>query len=144
MDLNFQKKWVMVFFIIPVFAGIIVFRFIHVPSAIKANSGNNTARISNATGDNHAEGAIASQNEAAKKNKINDFIFPQSRPDSSEAAPRIEAIFISASGKSSIYMLKQFASEGDTIDGFKVLKIYADRADFEKNGKIITAFISAP
>ena len=62
----------------------------------------------------------------------------------SEQTPRIEAICISNSGKSSIYAQGNFAYEGETIGGFKVLKIYPDKVEFEKDGKTITAVFPRP
>ncbi len=62
----------------------------------------------------------------------------------SEQTPRIEAICISNIGKSSIYAQGNFAYEGETIDGFRVLKIYPDKVEFEKNGKTITAVFPRP
>jgi hypothetical protein len=63
---------------------------------------------------------------------------------SSVQTPRIEAICISNIGKSSIYAQGNFAYEGETIEGFKVLNIYADKVEFEKNGKKITAVFPQP
>ncbi len=63
---------------------------------------------------------------------------------SSEKTPRIEAICISNIGKSSIYAQGNFAYEGETIEGFKVIKIYADKVEFEKDGKKITAVFPQP
>ena len=62
----------------------------------------------------------------------------------SEKTPRIEAICISNIGKSSVYAYGNFAYEGETLEGFKVLKIYPEKVEFEKNGKIITAVFPRP
>ncbi len=136
-------KWVLLLFIVPVFAGIIVFRFTHAPSATRASS-NSTARISNTSDPNCAEVESASQGEEAKSNAMNDNSFQQSGSDSPDGPLHIEAIVISASGKSNIFVNGQYSSEGDTINGYKVFKIYTDKADFEKNGKITTAYLSLP
>jgi hypothetical protein len=63
---------------------------------------------------------------------------------SSEKTPRIEAICISNIGKSSVYAYGNFAYEGETLEGFKVIKIYPDKVEFEKNGKIITSVFPRP
>lgn len=59
-------------------------------------------------------------------------------------APRVEAICVSDGGKSSIYIQGKFAYEGDIIDGFKILKIYANRVDFEKDGQSVTSVFPQP
>ena len=84
------------------------------------------------------------------------IIIVQVRPDSSEGtlrvdaiysgfkegAPQIESIGISDTGESSISVGWKLAYEGDIINGFRILKIYPDRVEFEKNGKIVTRILS--
>ena len=65
-------------------------------------------------------------------------------PEVTVEAPRIEAIFVSGSGKSSVFVRGNFAYEGDIIDGFKVLKIYPNKVEFEKDGKTLTAVFPRP
>jgi len=57
--------------------------------------------------------------------------------DSSKETPRIEVIGISGSGESFVIVEGKLAHEGDIINGFRILKIYPDRVEFEKNGKIV-------
>jgi hypothetical protein len=61
-----------------------------------------------------------------------------------EVTPRIQAICFSGNGKSSIYVRGRFAREGDIVDGFRILRIYSDRVEFEKNGETITAVLPPP
>ncbi len=68
----------------------------------------------------------------------------QPMPEVAVETPRIEAICVPESGKSSIYVQGEFAYEGDTVDGFKILKIYANKVEFEKDGKTITAVFPQP
>ena len=56
--------------------------------------------------------------------------------------PRIGAIAISSSGGSTAYVGEKFAREGDIVNGFRILKIYPNKVEFEKNGKTIVGFIS--
>lgn len=60
-----------------------------------------------------------------------------SKPGSTEATPRIEAISISGNGESRIYVRGRFAREGDIVDGFKILKIHLNKVEFEKNGQTV-------
>lgn len=68
----------------------------------------------------------------------------QQMPEVAVETPRVEAICVSDSGKSSIYVQGEFAYEGDTVDGFRILKIYSNKVEFEKNGKTITAVFPQP
>jgi len=84
------------------------------------------------------------------------IIIVQVKPESSKATPRIdtmdsgfteetsliEAIIISGSGESCIIVGGKLAHEGDIINGFRILKIYPDRVEFEKNGKIVVGTIN--
>lgn len=54
-----------------------------------------------------------------------------------KGTPQIEVIGISGSGESFIIVEGELAHEGDIINGFRILKIYPDRVEFEKNGKIV-------
>ncbi len=54
-----------------------------------------------------------------------------------KGTPQIEVIGISGSGESFIIVEGKLAHEGDIINGFRILKIYPDRVEFEKNGKIV-------
>ena len=47
----------------------------------------------------------------------------------------VQAIFVSK-GESSMMFDEKFYKEGSIVNGFKVLKIYRDKVEFEKNGKI--------
>lgn len=67
-----------------------------------------------------------------------------SMPELTIEAPRVEAICVSDSSKSSIYIQGKFAYEGEVVDGFKILKIYADKVDFEKDGQSITSVFPQP
>lgn len=59
-----------------------------------------------------------------------------------EELPRIGAIAISDSSGSTAYVGQKFAHEGDIINGFRILKIYPDKVEFEKNGQTVVGFIS--
>jgi len=54
-----------------------------------------------------------------------------------KATPRIQAICISDSGKSSAYIGGKSVNEGDTVNGFKILKIYPTKVEFERHGNIV-------
>jgi hypothetical protein len=54
-----------------------------------------------------------------------------------KGTPLIEAIGISGSGEPCIIVEGKLAYEGDIINGFRILKIYPDRVEFEKNGKMV-------
>lgn len=59
-----------------------------------------------------------------------------------EGTPRIEASFISGSGNSFISVGGKLFREGDIINGFRFLKVYPDKVEFEKNGKIVVGTIN--
>jgi hypothetical protein len=59
-------------------------------------------------------------------------------------APRVEAICVSDRGKSSVFIQGNSAYEGDVVDGFKIVKIYPNNVEFEKDGKTITAVFPRP
>ena len=75
----------------------------------------------------------------------------QSMPESSEASiqinsvdsgykeihPRIEAICISGYGQPSAYVGGKFVREDDTVNGFKILRIYPNKVEFGKNGNTV-------
>lgn len=143
MHLKNKPKWLLLLFIVPVFAGIVVFRCTHTPSVTRAKS-NNITQDTITSGTNQIEAEFLSQAEAAKSNKMNGDGFQQPESDFSEDVLRIEAIFISASGKSSIFVNGQYACEGDTINELEIIKIYPDKVEFNKNGNIITAYLPAP
>jgi len=58
-----------------------------------------------------------------------------------EEAPRIQASFISGNGESFIYVGGKLVNEGDIINGFRFLKAYPDKVEFEKNGKTVVGSI---
>lgn len=58
-----------------------------------------------------------------------------------EVTPRIEAIVISGSGESFISVGGKLVHEGDIINGFRFLKAYPDKVEFEKNGKTVVGNI---
>lgn len=60
-----------------------------------------------------------------------------STPVVTEEAPLIEAISVTDNGESKIYVQGSFARVGDTVDGFKILKIDPNRVEFEKNGQTV-------
>ena len=60
-----------------------------------------------------------------------------STPVITGAAPLIEAISITDNGESRIYVQGSFASVGDTVDGFKILKIDPNKVEFEKDGQTV-------
>ena len=115
-----QSKWLLFAVFAVVFLTIVVIcLFSGTPLAVKADMKKVDELFSNASADK--DGSFTS-----------------------EKTPRIEAICISNIGKSSIYAQGNFAYEGETLEGFKVLKIYADKVEFEKNGKRITAVFPQP
>ena len=144
MDSKIKSKWLLAVIMFLVLAGIIIHRAKNTLSTVTANTGHNVAQVSTVSGSEQAEFASLSPDDFTNSCFMRSDGFKQPAADSSEAAPRIEAIFISASGKSSIYMNGQYAYEGDIVEGFKVLKIYPDKAEFEKNNKITTSCISVP
>jgi hypothetical protein len=64
-----------------------------------------------------------------------------STPVVTEEAPLIEAISVTDNGESKIYVQGSFARVGDTVDGFKILKIDPNRVEFEKNGQTVVRVI---
>jgi hypothetical protein len=133
----FKFRWPLVITFALVFAGIIIYRASYNLSAIKADTSETTVPV-----------PITPAPTVAEKEKI-DLQPPEqkqapSAPVFTEATPRIEAICISDSGKSSIFVQGNSAREGDIIDGFKILKIYPDKVEFEKDGKTVIAPFPRP
>ena len=115
-----QSKWLLFAVFAVVFVSIVIIcLFSGTPLAVKADMKESDGLFSNTSADKNGS-------------------FP------SEQTPRIEAICISNIGKSSVYAYGNFAYEGETLEGFKVLKIYPDKVEFEKNGKKITAVFPRP
>lgn len=121
-DKKIKSKWLLFSVLAGIVVIIIIRCFSGTPSATKADT----------------ETRIITETDT-------DFSFlGQPMPDFTGATPRVEAICISNSGKSSIYAEKEFGYEGDIINGFKILKIYPDKVEFEKDGKKITAAFPRP
>ena len=130
-----QGRWPFIIILVLVFTGIIIYRVLYKPSHIEAHTGQADVCISNVP-------APAEANEP-------DSLGPEqkqnlSTPDIVETAPRIEAISISSSGESGVFIRGNFAHEGDIVDGFKILKIYPDKVEYEKDGKTITGVFPPP
>jgi hypothetical protein len=134
-ETQFRFRWPLVITLALVFAGIIIFRFSYTLSAIKADSTEAVVRFPNTPAATEADKIDSLPSE--QKQDL-------STPGVTEAAPRIEAICISGSGKSSIYVRGDFAYEGDIVDGFRILKIYPNKVEFEKDGKTVTAVFPPP
>jgi hypothetical protein len=133
----FRFRWPLVIALALVFTGIILYRTSYNLSAIKADTAETAVPV-----------PITPATTMAEKEKIDLQPLEQkqapSAPVITEATPRIEAICISGSGKSSVYVRGDFAYEGDIVDGFKILKIYPDKVEFEKDGKTVTAVFPRP
>lgn len=54
-----------------------------------------------------------------------------------EATPRIEAICISGNFQPCAYVGGKLVREGDTVNGFKILRIYPNKVEFGKNGNTV-------
>ena len=61
-----------------------------------------------------------------------------------EATPRIEAVCFSRNSLSLASIGGKLVREGDTVDGFNILKIYPNRVEFEKYGKTVTGVFPPP
>ena len=135
---QFRFRWLSVVLLALVFVSIIVLRLsntIMTIKTIKANTGKPVVCLPIAPAETEAY-----EIESVQLEQEQDL----SPPVVMEAAPRIEAICISSSGKSSIYVRGDFAYEGDVVDGFRILKIYPDKVEFEKDGKTITGVFPSP
>ncbi|MBN2182441.1 MAG: hypothetical protein JW715_11055 [Sedimentisphaerales bacterium] len=132
---QFRFRWPLVVILGVFFASIIIFRFSYSLSAIKADTAKTVIHYSNPPITKEA-------------NQVDSLDLEQKQdtptPVVAEAAPRIEAICISIRGKSCIFVQGNPAYEGDVVDGFKIIKIYPDKVEFEKDGKTITASFPRP
>jgi len=140
---QFRFRWSSVVLLALVFVGIIVLRLsntIMTIKAIKANTGKPVVCLPIAPAETEA-------NELESLHEIESLPLEQEQDLPAvvmEAAPRIEAICISGSGKSGIFVRGDFAYEGDVVDGFRILKIYPDKVEFEKDGKTVTGVFPPP
>lgn len=136
-ETQFRFRWPLVIALALVFTGIILYRTSYNLSAIKADTSETSVSV-----------PITPAPTMAEKEKIDLQPLEQkqvpSAPVITEATPRIEAICVSEIGKSSIFVQEKSACEGDIVDGFKILKIYPDKVEFEKNGRTITASFPRP
>jgi len=132
MEEKTQSKLLFLFVLGIVFVIIMICRFTNTPLTIKADT----------------QETIKCRYNTRTAQKIErPSLGTESNLPTSEAAveaPRIEAICVSDSGKSCIYVQGEFVYEGDIVDGFRILKIYANKVEFEKEGKIITAAFPQP
>jgi len=107
-----QVKWLAFGFIAVVFIAITyVARFSNTPTATQADN-----------------------RDAA--NEI-EFVPLQQQRELPEATPRIEAICISGNGQPSAYVGGKFVREGDIVNGFKILRIFPNKVEFERNGNTV-------
>ncbi len=105
-----QAKWFTLALLMVVFISIIILRFSNTPLTTKAYT--------------------------------IDFPFLEQKQDLStpsftEVAPRIEAICISGNGQPGAYVGGKFVREGDTVNGFKILRIYPNKIEFGRNGNTV-------
>ncbi len=137
MDTKNETKYklslvIILFFIL---IGIIFYHFSNTPSPIKANT-------------NKSEGSFSNALILTETNKPDSLYMEQKHnlatPDVTETGPRIEAISISSSGEPGVFIQGNFAREGDIVGGFRILKIYPDKVEFEKDGKTITGVFPSP
>ena len=130
-----QSGWTLVVVSVLVFISITIYRISNKLSPVKANTEETAACSSNVPA-------------PAEVNKPDSLLMEQkqeiSTQNTMETAPRIEAITISGSGKSGVFIRGNFAREGDIVDGFKILKIYPDKVEYEKDGKTITGVFPPP
>lgn len=64
------------------------------------------------------------------------------KQNTTKGVPRIEASYIiHENGESCISVGGKLIREGETVNGFKFLKVYPDRVEFEKNGQIVTGTV---
>jgi hypothetical protein len=130
-----QLGWPLVIVLTLVLFSFIIYRRSNPLSTTRAEPGEDVAGVSNtpAASEVNKPGSPG----PGQKQKL-------SNPDGTETVPRIEAIFISGSGKSGIFVRGNFAREGDIVDGFRILKIYQDKVEYEKDGKTITGVFLPP
>ena len=130
-----KYKWPLAIILSFVLTSIIIYRFSNIPSPIKANTGKSDERFSKTPPftDMNKPGSL---NLAQKQNISN--------PNAMETTPRIEAISISSSGEPGVFIQGNYVHEGDIVDGFKILAIYSDKVEYEKNGKTITGVFPSP
>ena len=130
-----QFRWPLVIILAVFFGSIMIYRFSNTLSTNEANTGKDVVSSSNTPAVTEAD-------------KVDFLHLEQQRelptPGVTEVAPRIEAICISAGGKSSICIRGEFAHEGDIVDGFRILKIFPNKVEFEKNGKTVTGVFPPP
>jgi len=127
-----QSELLFLFAIGVVFVIIMICRFTNTPLSIKADTKETMKCRYNTRTDR--------KNESLSLKTGSNLPMPEVAVE----APRVEAICVSDSGKSSIYVQGEFAYEGDIVDGFRILKIYANKIVFEKDGQTITAVFPQP
>ena len=131
-----QFRWPFMIILALVLIGILVYRLSNTLPSTKADTGEAALHVSNVT-------AVKEVNVPGSLNlkQKQDLTTPG---DAEETVPRIEAIFISGKGESCISIRGKVAREGDIVDGFKILKIYPDKVEFEKDGKTTTGAFPPP
>lgn len=130
-----QGRWPFVIILVLVFTGIIIYRLSHTLSPIEANTGQAEVNISNVPAPVEANIPIPLHLEQ-KQELPTSYVM--------ETPPRVEAIFISGSGEAGIFIGENYVREGDIVDGFRILKIYPNKVEYEKDGKKITGVFPSP
>ena len=127
-----QSKLLFLFVIGVVFIIIMICRFTNTPLTIKADTQETIkCRYNTRTAQKSERPSLGTESNLPME-------------EVAVETPRIEAICVSDSGKSCIYVQGEFAYEGDIVDGFRILKIYANKVEFEKDGRTITAVFPRP
>ena len=130
-----QSRWPLIIILVLVFTGLTIYRISYSLSHVEASTGQADVCISN----------VPAPTEANESDSIG---LAQKRdlsaPDDTEITPRIEAISISSNGEPGVFIRGNFAHEGDIVDGFKILKIYPDKVEYDKDGKKITGVFPSP
>ena len=134
-EAQFRFRWPLVIALALVFTGIILYRASYNLSATKADTSETVVRSPAAPAPTVVKKIDSPRLEPKQATPASDI---------PETTPRIEAICISEGGKSSVFIQGNSACEGDMVDGFKILKIYPDKVEFEKDGKTITAPFPRP
>lgn len=137
-----QSKLLFLFVLGIVFVIIAVCRFTNTPLSIRADTKEPVVCVLNTPAVTVKEPEKIECPPLEPEPNLLEPILPT--PEVTLEAPRVEAICVSGSGKSSIFVRGNFAYEGDVVDGFKILKIYPNKVEFEKDGITITAVFPRP
>lgn len=134
-----KRRKVLIVVLLAIVLGVIIFVQIK-PKSSRANAGTDK-RDPNLTEkeDQEESGFIGKIPQIAKGYILGD---QADEGNTTKGLPRIEASYIiHEDGSSYISIGGKLIREGETINGFKFLKAYHGRVEFEKNGQIFTGTV---